>query len=81
MKVKIMLGLLFVLGTTFGATALSGSDPEPLCRPGIPCIEKGLFDGDPQPMCRPGIPCQVELKKFDGDPTPPCLPDRPCIPR
>jgi hypothetical protein len=38
MKTKIMLGvLLVVLGTAFGATSLSGSDPEPFCRPGVPC--------------------------------------------
>lgn len=37
MKVKTMLGLLLVLGTAFGATALSGSDPDPICIPGKPC--------------------------------------------
>lgn len=75
---KIVLGLLFVLGTAFGATALSSSDPEPLCRPGVPCVEKKLFDGDPQPMCRPGIPCQADPKKFGSDPDPICIPGRPC---
>ena len=63
MKVKIMLGLLLVLGTALGATALSGSDPEPICIPGKPCqAEPKKFDDGPDPLCRPGIPC-VE-KKF-----------------
>jgi len=59
MKAKIMLGfLLVVLGTAFSVSALDGG-PDPLCRPGVPCVEKKLFDGDPQPICRPNIPCPV----------------------
>jgi hypothetical protein len=77
MKAKMMLVFLLVLGTSFSAAALDGG-PDPLCRPGVPCVEKKLFDGGPQPMCRPGIPCQVEPKKFDGGPDPICIPGRPC---
>ncbi|HEY2169969.1 MAG TPA: hypothetical protein VGJ30_10125 [Candidatus Angelobacter sp.] len=51
MKATMMLGVLFVLGTSFRATAFSGSDPDPICIPGKPCqVEPKSFDGGPIPL-------------------------------
>jgi hypothetical protein len=78
MKVKIMLAFLLLLGTAFGTTAFSGSDPEPICIPGKPCqVEPKKFDSDPEPLCRPGVPC-VEKKLFDVGTQPMCRPGIPC---
>jgi hypothetical protein len=60
-KAKIMLVVLVVvLVMAFGATALAGGDPEPICLPGKPCqVVKRALSGDPVPICLPGKPCSA----------------------